>query len=243
MNELEHLEDFQQILTNYEVSHTNQKTLHQTTLVLCSAPTATGRNTVIRELVKTGKYYFIVSDTTRKPRINDGVPEQDGVEYWFRSEPEMLADLRAGKFLEAEIIHSQQVSGISIREVAKAQTNHQIAITDADRGGVRLVRKAKPDTICLFFLPPSFEEWQRRVNGRGDMPDKEKHRRFTTAIHELENALANNYYKFVINDVLADAVTKVEAIVTDPQHTNEAEQAKARALAQDILGKTKALLG
>lgn len=242
MNELEHLEEFNDILKNYHVSEAGEKILQQTTLVLCSAPTATGRNTIIRELVKSNKYYFIISDTTRKPRINDGVQEQNGVEYWFRTEAQMLEELKAGKLLEAEVIHAQQVSGISIREIEKAQTQQQVAITDADSGGIKIVTKVKPDTICIFFLPPNFEEWQRRIDSRGAMDPTEKRRRLTTAIQEIEFALGTGFHKFVINDDLAEAVARVDAIVADPSHADVADQEQARALAQELLQKTKDLL-
>jgi guanylate kinase len=159
--------------------------------------------------------------------------EQNGVEYWFRTEDEMLRDLQAGKFVEAEVIHNQQVSGISIREIKKATDRGQIAITDADRGGVAAVIKVKPDTICLFFVPPSYEVWQQRIKARGDMEPGEYSRRMETALKEYTNALAQPYYTFVINDDLPTAIAKVDAIAHG--HHNEAEQRQARTVAQDIL--------
>src|SRR5579885_607634 len=113
MNRLEHLQEFKTVLANYRISPASQRILQQTNLVLLAAPTSAGRNTIIRELLKTGDYHYIVSDTTRQPRINDGIPEQNGVEYWFRSEADILKDLAAGQYVEAAIIHNQQVSGIS----------------------------------------------------------------------------------------------------------------------------------
>lgn len=242
MNHLERLEEFEQVLADYQVSDAAQTVLNETPLVLCSAATATGRNTIIRELVKTGRYYFIVSDTTRQPRVNDGVPEQDGVEYWFRSEDQMLDQLRNGEMVEAEIIHHQQISGMSVREIEKAHKMGRVAITDADRGGIRAVKKVKPDTLCLFFLSPSFEEGLRRLEGRGNMSEQEKHRRLTTAVLELEEALSQDYYRFVVNDSLEQAVADVDAIVQYPENVDQAKQAEARGIAEDILIKTRKTL-
>src|SRR3546814_14273785 len=98
-----------------------------------------------------------VSDTSRKPRVNDGIPEQNGVEYWFRSEAEILNDLKAGKFLEAAIIHNQQVSGISIRELQRVGDEGKIAITDIEIVGVHNLIQAKPYATAFFVLPPIFE--------------------------------------------------------------------------------------
>src|ERR1700689_1309052 len=117
MNELVHGAEFRSALRDYHLSKAALQTLSQTKLVILVAPTSSGRNTIIWQLLKTGDYYFIVSDTTRQPRINDGKLERDGHEYWFRSEAEVLTDIQQGKYLEAAVIHNQQVSGISIREL------------------------------------------------------------------------------------------------------------------------------
>jgi guanylate kinase len=242
MNKLEYLDEFKDILTNYHISKVGKKVIEGTTLVLCSGVTASGRNTVIAQLLTDQKYYYVVSDTTRKPRINDGVPEKSGEVYWFRTEKQMLADLEEGKMVEAEIIHQQQVSGMSAREIAKAKENGQIAITDADSGGVKIVVAAKPNTICLFFVPPSFDEWQRRIRTRGEMPLAEKIRRLKTAADELRAALKYDYYKLVINDEVEDTAKKVDAIVANPEHPDPVEQAQAKKVAQKVLKKTEEFL-
>lgn len=233
MNELKRYAEFQKVLTNYSVSDAGKRVLRDAKLVLFSAATASGRNTIIRQLIKTNEYYFVVSDTTRQPRHNDGVLEQDGVEYRFRSEEQMLADLKAGKFVEAEIIHGQQVSGMSIREIAKANKQHKIAITDADRGGVEIVMRTKPDTICIFLLPPDYDRWQRRLKARGDMHMAEYDRRMETARKELRNALEKPYYHFVVNDDLAQTVYVVDKIASGKESAQHA--AEARDIAAQIL--------
>jgi guanylate kinase len=75
------------------MSERAKKALEGLNLVLLVAPTSTGRNTVIRELVSKHNYQFIISDTTRPPQYRDGRTEENGVEYFFRSEDDMLADL------------------------------------------------------------------------------------------------------------------------------------------------------
>ncbi len=208
-NKLHRLKEFHKILNDYHVSSPGTKILAQTKLALLAAPTSSGRNTIVRELVKTNEYHYLISDTTRQPRINDGILEKNGVEYWFRSEAEVLADLRAGKFLEAAIIHEQQVSGISLREIEAAISEHKIAITDIEMAGVETIIKAKPDTTVFFVIPPDFEEWQRRIKHRGDMTIAEHHRRIKSALQEFEHALAHKYYTFVINDRVDNALEQI----------------------------------
>lgn len=241
MNKLAYIDEFHKILANYKLSQTSLHALSQTELVLLVAPSSSGRNTLIRQLLKTGDYYFIVSDTTRDKRTNDGVPEQNGVEYWFRAEEEVLADIKAGKYLEAAVIHNQQVSGISVRELQKASDTGKIAITDAEIAGVQNAVKLKPDTIAIFVLPPNFEEWQRRIKHRGDMGPEEYKRRMQSAAIELADALKHDYYKFVINESVEQAAEQVNIIakldVVDPE-----TQAHGRDLAERLYLDTQALL-
>lgn len=243
-NQLVHLSEFKALLDNYQMSEESRQLLASTKLVLLAATTSSGRNTLIRQLLKTDKYHYIVSDTTRQPRINDGVYEQNGVEYWFRSEQEILEDLRRGKFLEAAVIHDQQVSGVSIRELEKAIGKGKVPITDIEVVGVESVVRVKPDTIAIFVLPPSFEEWQRRIKERGGMSSAEFCRRLTSAAKEFEMALAEDYYIFAVNDQLENAARDINHIVFDTISLEEkqANQEYGKKLTAELLRETEQLL-
>ena len=101
MNRLEHVAEFQKVLADYRVSAASKRILRQTPLVVLAAPTSIGRNTIIRQLLQTGDYHFIVSDTTRQPRVNDGLPERDGllVQHVEDDSPAQRAGLRRGDLL------------------------------------------------------------------------------------------------------------------------------------------------
>jgi guanylate kinase len=228
---LQHYQEFKDILDTYVVSDHGKQILHSVKLVPIIAPTSTGKNTIMNHLVGTGRYFYVVSDTTRQPRKNDGVMEQNGKEYWFRTEDEVLADLKAGELLEAEIIHNQQVSGISIRELEKASKANKVAISDVDPEGVHNIIKAKPDTIVIMLVPPSFEEWQRRLAARGKMrPDEEK-RRYETALRVFEDALAQDFYHFVITEDIDQSAALIDAIVEGDSNPH---QGRAPGLIQHL---------
>jgi guanylate kinase len=237
MNSLQHMDEFKQVLANYQLSQESRTILTQTKLVLLLGPTSSGRNTIINELLKSGDYHFIVSDTTRAPRTNQGVIEQDGIDYWFRQEEDVLADLKDGKFLEAEVIHAQQVSGISMRELQKAVEAGKIAINDVDVSGVRNVIDLKPDTVAIMVLPPSFKEWQRRLTGRGEMSPADLRHRMDTAVRVFTES-SQSYYKFVINDTVDHAAQQIRQIV-ESQKVDEALQNVCKALAEQLLTDTK----
>jgi guanylate kinase len=235
------LQEFETVLRDYHMSPAAQRTLDETKFAILIGPSSSGRNTIIKKLLATGQYHFIISDTTRPPRVNDGVLEQDGVEYWFRKEADLLADLKEGKFLEAEVIHKQQVSGVSIRELQKAHDEHRIAITDVDIGGVSNVLKLKPDAAVILILPPSFPEWQRRLKHRGHMTDIEWQRRVETSLRIFSAPAEQDYFKIVINEDLDKAVAEVDAIAHTGQ-VDPAKQAKGLEIAKELLAATKALL-
>jgi guanylate kinase len=233
MNTLKHTEEFRDILKSYKMSKQSVQILNQTDFVMLSAVSSSGRNTIIRELLKTEEFYYIVSDTTRKKRINDGIEEQDGVEYWFRSEEEILGDLKAGKFVEAALIHDQQVSGISIRELGIAQQEGKIAISDIDVQGVHTIMQHSKRAIAVFVLPPSYDEWMRRWKKRGSITDREFENRKASAKEELTIALSEDYYHFVINDSLSEVVKGVCQIAKGKISTKH--DAKGRLIAESIL--------
>lgn len=242
MPELKFSDDFHAALGNYKLSHHALKILGQTRLVVLTAPTASGRNTIINELLRTNDYNFIVSDTTRPPRLNDGILEQNGREYFFREETDMLADIKAGNFLEAEVIHEQQVSGTSIRELEKATQEHRTAIADMDIGGVSNILRLKPDTIAVLILPPSFEVWHERIFSRGTMDDAEYGRRLQTAARILESGIhESSQLKIIINDDLTDAAEEVHELVQNEKFSEE-QQSRGVVLAQQLLSATRSAL-
>lgn len=234
---LERRPEFEEALKNYRPSPETLATLAKTPIVTLTAPSATGRNTIINELVKTGRYHFIVSDTTRPPRMNKGVWEQHGREYFFRSEDEILQEIREGAFVEAELIHNQQVSGTSAREIERAYHDGKVAITDVDiEGGINFNR-LKPDAITICMLPPDFDSWIARMRGRSDFKPEELYRRLQQATKVLRLALAHRNFVFVINDKLDTAIKAVDDIATQGLHHAENED-KAHAVAEELYHET-----
>src|SRR6266702_1448012 len=214
MNELKYRDTFRTLLADYRPSEATKRILRETRLVLLVGPSSAGRNTIINELVAGGDYHFIVSDTTRQPRVNNGVPEQNGREYWFRTEDDLLDELRQGKFLEAAIIHDQQVSGISVRELQKAQAAGRIAINEVEIDGAENVHRLKPDCVIIFVVPPAFDVWLQRLHARGKIPPAEIRRRLESSCQEFAAALKNDYYTFLVNDSLEQAATDVRTLAT-----------------------------
>lgn len=234
MNELKHIAKFRSVLDGYKLSDESLKVLLATKLALLVGTTACGRNTIINELVESGEYHHIVSDTTRMIRTKDGKPvEVNGREYWFRKEEDVLTDLQHGSYMEAAIIHNQQVSGCNMRELEAAMQADKIAIKDIEPNGAHFVHGMKSDAVIIFVLPPNFETWMHRLHTRSELPEDEVRRRLESSDAEIEVALHRNYYTFVINDRLADAVTEVDAIARKG-HIDADRQLAGQELAQQL---------
>lgn len=233
--------EFESILSDYHISDHAHQVLRETKLVLLVGLAGGGRNTIINKLVQTGRYHFLVSDTTRPPKLRDGKMEENGVQYYFRNEEDILADLQAGEFVEAEVIHGQQVSGISVRELVKANQAGKVVINEVEIGGAQNVLNLKPDTVVIFVMPPDFETWQRRFLGRENITDTEYRNRLITAERNLEVGLANSHFSFVINDDLDETVNIIDRIAHDG-HDNVDHDLQAREVAKDILKELKAKL-
>lgn len=236
-NAIPHLDNkpaFEEALKNYEASDRAKAILARTPFIALIGLAGSGRNTIIRQLVAEGPYLFTVSDTTRSPKFRDGRMEQDGVNYYFRPETEMLRDIQAGEFAEAEVIHDQQVSGTSIREVERAIAAGKTPISDFEYKGADIVARAKPDADVIGVLPPDYDAWMRRLNGRETMQPQEFRNRMVTAKHVLENMLTKPYVKFVINDRIDDCVADIRRIVEHHNYPSEMHE-RGLAVAKTIL--------
>lgn len=235
---LSNIETFRKALENYHVSEHAKKVIEHANIVVMVGVAGGGRNTIIRELVQTGRYDFIVSDTTRPPKMRDGKMEQNGVQYYFRSEDEVLQDILDGEFLEAELIHEQQVSGMSIREIERSVSTGKISLNEVELFGALNVVKAKPDAICVFILPPSFDEWIQRWQQREKISGEEFDRRMDTAERNIRLSLEQSKFHFIVNDNLEEAVRLVDNLANGKLPAVDQEKAardRAKQLLADIV--------
>jgi guanylate kinase len=242
MSPLTHAEEFRKVLENYRPSEDVRKILGGLRLLLFVAPTGTGRDTIIGELISTGHYFPIITDTTRPPRINNGVLEQNGREYWFCSEEDMLTNLKKGELVGAAVIHNQQVSGIPREQLIAAQNDGKIALTDIEIVGAQEIHRLKPDTTCIFMVPLSFDIWMERLHARGGMSLDELQRRMESAERELATALHADYFRFVLNDTLEGTRSEIDRLITTGQYDPFKERS-VRAIAQELLEDVEHYLG
>lgn len=238
-NKLVHKEEFQKLLEGYRPSQASIDLLRSMKIVVLCGPTSSGRNTIIERLVATGDYGFFLSDTTRKPRYKDGVlVEPNGSTYWFITEEQMLSQLTNGEMIEAAIIHDQQVSGVNINTLATLKQQGKIGVTELQHDGPRAYKELKPDTIAFFILPPSFDEWLRRIEDRSHMSDAELANRLRSSLLEFDAALHDGFFHLVVNDSIDAAVEEIISIANRGDFPPE-PTAEVHDLLEDLATKAQ----
>jgi len=171
--------------------------------VIFAGPSGVGKGTLIEMLMKRfpdEQFGFSVSHTTRKPREG----EVDGVHYNFSTVETMKKEIDEGKFIEYAEVHGNYY-GTSVASVEKVQSAGKICILDIDVQGVQSVKKSTLKPVYLFISPPSMEELERRLRGRGTEKEESIQRRLNNASEEMKygNQAGNFDCVFVNSDLNA----------------------------------------
>jgi guanylate kinase len=170
-------------------------------LFIVSGPSGAGKGTLVRELVgRVADAWVSVSVTTRAPRP----AEVEGRHYFFASNEEVHGN-RYGTPREA--VEAQVAAGKQV-------------ILEIDPQGAFQVKSLVGDSVLVFVMPPSWEELQRRLEGRGSESRTQVETRLETAKRELE--LVGEYDHVVINDDVSRATDELAAIVDSYANRPEA---------------------
>ena len=169
-----------------------------------SAPSGTGKTTVCRAVVeRDGGIDFSVSHTTRPPRPG----EQDGVHYFFVSREQFGRLVEEGAFVEhAE--YAGNLYGTSREALDGPLGRGRDLLLEVEVQGARQIRARRRDARFVFLLPPSVEELERRLRGRGTDGDEEVARRLAIArqelgaVHDFDYAVVNEAFDETIESIL-----------------------------------------
>lgn len=230
----------EQLIKEYQPTDEARTAIEQAKIALLVGISGAGKDTIKKELLeRKAGFCDIVSHTTRAPRHNAGMLEQDGRDYHFIDDAEARRMLEQGEFIEAKYVHGT-IYGTSVREVRRAG-EHGVAITDVDVQGVVEYKQVSQAVIAIFVVPPSYEVWIGRLRQRYGSEEEfldEWPKRRASAIKELTHALEVPYYHFVINDDLERAVRVVDEIAHRPDSFNRHDD-EARLKARDLLDAIK----
>lgn len=180
-------------------------------LVVLSGPSGAGKNTLLnRVLPKMEGLIYSVSATTRPPRPG----ERDGVDYYFLGHDTFQEWIDRGEFLEwAEFAGYRY--GTPRRFIDESLAKGLTVITDIDIQGARQIREKLSDGVFVFLMPPSVEELENRLQGRGTDSDETIRRRMQIASQEM--AAVKDYDYWILNDDLDKACETLISIIRAEQ--------------------------
>ena len=179
-------------------------------LVIFSAPSGSGKTTIVRELLKRFDCFeFSISATSRQPRG----AEQNGIDYYFLTNEEFKERVARDEFVEWEEVYQGTCYGTLKSEMERIWNNGKVIIFDVDvMGGINLKRLFGDGACSMFIMPPSIEELERRLRGRGTDAEEVIQKRIAKA--EFEISKAPEFDHVVINDKLDVAVEEAAGIIT-----------------------------
>jgi guanylate kinase len=176
-------------------------------LVVISGASGVGKGTVLGIMMnKRHDLKFSVSATTRAPRPS----EVHGMHYYFVTKEQFETMIAEGKMLEYSA-HAANYYGTP-RDQAEEKLRSGHLLLDIEPNGAKQVKQAAPEAVLVFIMPPSMEELEKRLRGRGDTPEEQIAMRMERAVWEMEQR--SWYDHVVVNDSAercADEILKIIA--------------------------------
>lgn len=173
-------------------------------LTVLAGPTAVGKGTVSADIrARYPEVWLSVSATTRPPRPG----EIDGVHYHFVTNEAFDRMVASGELLEWAVVHGRNRYGTPRAPVEDRLATGTPALLEIDLQGARQVRQTMPEARFVFLAPPSWEELERRLVGRGTEDAEERARRLSTARVEL--AAEPEFDVVIVNDEVRRATDEL----------------------------------
>lgn len=201
----------------------------QARLFVIAAPSGAGKTTLVHALTtRHPELRFSISYTTRRKRRN----EADGVDYLFVDKDEFERLRQQGELLESATVFDN-LYATSRRQVERHLADGHPVILEIDWQGAAQVRKAMPDCVTIFILPPSLAELERRLRNRRTDSEAVIERRLRDAVSDIGHWQEFDYV--VINDNLDRALADLEAVVAGNGAAQATANSRVRGTVERIL--------
>lgn len=205
------------------------KTLNDAKLFVIAAPSGAGKTSLVQALVQARPdIRFSISHTTRKPRSS----ERKSIDYFFIDKDEFAEMVEAGAFLEhAEVFGN--FYGTGRQQVLDQLSQGHDVLLEIDWQGAQQVKKAMPECLTIFILPPSKTELARRLTGRNTDDAAEIQRRLAQSVADMAHWEEFDYV--VVNDDFHTALEDLRSIVDGSGEQHRTHEATLGPLLSDLL--------
>ena len=178
--------------------------------IILSAPSGAGKTTIAKRLLALrDDVGYSISCTTREPRTG-GDSEVHGRDYYFLTAAEFLERRARGEFAESAEVHGN-LYGTLRSEVERVLGSGRHVVMDIDVQGAAQFKRAFPETVTIFVLPPSADVLLERLRARKTEDRRALAGRMISALEELRSV--GDYQYVVVNDVVERAVARVSAVI------------------------------
>ncbi len=182
-------------------------------LIILSGPSGSGKGTVVKELIAEDNFEVSISATTRIPREG----EVDGVNYFFLSREAFEEKISEGGFLEyAE--YNGNYYGTPKKPVYDKLNEGINVILEIEVQGALKVKEVCPDALMIMISPPTYENLEKRLRGRGDTKEEDIIKRLEIAKTELETSKKYDYLVLNYDNRLDDTVNIIRDITSGTEH-------------------------
>jgi guanylate kinase len=194
---------------------------HRGKLIVFSAPSGSGKTTIVRALLENSELNmaFSISATSRAPRGK----EIHGKDYYFLSPEAFEKAIKNEEFLEWEEVYPGQYYGTLKSEVDRLRDQGKNVVFDIDvQGGMSIKKAFGPDVLSIFVQPPSVEILAQRLTSRGTESDDKIKLRLDKAHQEL--SFAPSFDHILVNDQLERAINQAKRLILN--HIGQAYEKK-----------------
>lgn len=174
---------------------------------IISGPSGSGKDTVLAELFRNRPdVLFSISSVTRPMRQG----EKEGEKYNFISKEKFLYMIENDMLLEHNVFVDNYY-GTPREPVERAVAEGKDIIIEVDVNGAAQIREKLPEAVSIFIMPPSFQELNRRLRGRGTESEELIEKRLNSALGEIKRASEYDY--IIVNDNITAAADNILSVI------------------------------